>query len=334
MKNILFVGLGSIGQRHLRNLKKVSKRFCFFAIRKKRNSPLLNTKNKLVKKKFISNENDIKEINYKELKKYKIDTVFITNPSSKHLNTAIKFAKCGCNLFIEKPLSHNLQNLMQLKNIIIKKKIKCAVGFQTRYDDLFKKIKKIIDINKYGNIVSAHIENRHFLPYHHKYEDYKLGYAARKELGGGVILCFIHEIDYANSLFGEVNKISGDVSKKSSLKINVEDYANFKIIYNKESIKFPVYFNLDFIKKKASRFCKIKFEKATLYWDLLLNKLVVKGKKQFILKSKFRSRNELFLFQLKQIEKAFTGNKQPLSNFENGEKSLKVAMKIKKLQKS
>ena len=221
---------------------------------------------------------------------------------------------------------------MQLKYIIKKKKIKCAVGFQTRYDDLFKKIKKIIDVKKYGNIKSVHIENRHFLPYHHKYEDYKLGYAARKELGGGVILCFIHEIDYANYLFGEVNKISGEVSKKSSLKINVEDYANFKIIYNKESIKFPVYFRLDFIKKKASRFCKIKFEKATLHWDLLLNKLIIKDKKKLIFKSKFQSRNELFLFQLKQIEKAFRANKQPLSNFENGEKSLKVAMKIKKLQ--
>tara|TARA_S200000501_G_C20243390_1_gene491101 strand:- start:256 stop:477 length:222 start_codon:yes stop_codon:yes gene_type:complete len=47
--NILIIGLGSIGQRHLRNLKLVEPNSNFFAIRKKNNVPLLNNLNKVLK---------------------------------------------------------------------------------------------------------------------------------------------------------------------------------------------------------------------------------------------------------------------------------------------
>ena len=47
--NILIIGLGSIGQRHLRNLKLVEPNSNFFAIRKKNNVPLLNNQNKVLK---------------------------------------------------------------------------------------------------------------------------------------------------------------------------------------------------------------------------------------------------------------------------------------------
>ena len=44
--NILFFGLGSIGQRHVRNILKVKKKVKFYALRKSYSTPLLNSKNK------------------------------------------------------------------------------------------------------------------------------------------------------------------------------------------------------------------------------------------------------------------------------------------------
>ncbi len=50
MQNILIIGLGSIGQRHYRNLKKINKKLNFFSIREKKKSPQLNINNKVIKK--------------------------------------------------------------------------------------------------------------------------------------------------------------------------------------------------------------------------------------------------------------------------------------------
>ena len=47
--NILIIGLGSIGQRHLRNLKKIQPKAKFYALRKKYTTPLLNSSNKATK---------------------------------------------------------------------------------------------------------------------------------------------------------------------------------------------------------------------------------------------------------------------------------------------
>ena len=49
MKNVLFVGLGSIGQRHLRNLNSLKKNINYFAYRRLNNSPTLDNNNKIKK---------------------------------------------------------------------------------------------------------------------------------------------------------------------------------------------------------------------------------------------------------------------------------------------
>ena len=47
--NFLFFGLGSIGQRHLRNLIKLKKKSKIYALRKKNTTPLLDNKNRKIK---------------------------------------------------------------------------------------------------------------------------------------------------------------------------------------------------------------------------------------------------------------------------------------------
>ena len=329
MRNVLIVGLGSIGQRHFRNLKSIDKKIIFYASRKKRISPKLDNKNKVLRKKFDCRANDIQEIDLAKAKKYKIDTAFVSNPTSEHLKTALNLAKMGCNLFIEKPLSHKLTGVKKLLKIVNSKKIKCEIGFQTRYDDLLIAIKKIIISKKYGDIKKASISHRHYLPYHHKYEDYKKGYAARKDLGGGVLLCFAHEIDYASYLFGKVKRITTqEISSEKNLDIKVETSAIFTLFYGEK--KIPVFFNLDFLKKKNQRKCEIKFEKAILIWDLNENKIEIYDGRKKTIKSKIRTRNGLFLKSLKKVYTSFKANKNSLNTLANAAENLKIIINIKK----
>ena len=92
--NILIIGLGSIGQRHLRNLKLIEPKSKFYAIRKTNNVPLLNHCNRPI-------EGDIKKkysIRYFKTiskiceSKIKIDCAFVCTPSSKHISQVIELS--------------------------------------------------------------------------------------------------------------------------------------------------------------------------------------------------------------------------------------------------
>ena len=327
MKNVLFLGLGSIGQRHFRNLKSIDNKINFFCIRTKNDAPELNDSLKVIKKKFDPKYMGIREINWKQIKDFNIDTAFVTNPTSLHIKTALKLTKYNLNLFIEKPLSNNLDKINLLKNIIKKKNLKCEIGFQTRYDDLLLKIKNIIKSKKFGEIVKCNINHCHYLPNHHKYENYKNSYAGNKHLGGGVLLCFSHEIDYAAYLFGKPKKIIPiSISSSKLLDVDVETSAQFSIEYASNVVTT---FNLDFLKKESLRKCQIQFEKAFLSWDLNMNKLIIEDKKKIFF-NKVKKRNNLFLKSIKKIKNSFSKNKKSFNTFENALLNLKTIIQIKK----
>ena len=83
--NFLIIGLGSIGQRHFRNLKKLNKKIKFFAYREKNNSPLLSDDNQVLNKKFSLEKNDITSIPHiSKISEFKIDAMLICIPSSLH----------------------------------------------------------------------------------------------------------------------------------------------------------------------------------------------------------------------------------------------------------
>lgn len=333
MKKILFIGLGSIGQRHLRNLKSLKKKFKYFAVRSKKTSPLLDKDNNAIANIFYSKENGVKEISLAKAKKIIFYIVFICNPSSMHLKYASFFLNSKTALFIEKPISHNFINIEKFKNTIVKKNIICAVGYQLRYEKILFKLKRIILSGKFGKIRNVKIRNRHYLPYHHKYEDYKRGYAAMKKLGGGVTLCFIHEIDYILFLFGSPNYLQCKLKNKSELKIDVEDYASINFYYS-ENYDFKINLILDFIKRKEERFCQINFESGRVLWDLKKNTLETVDKKHHkTLYSSSKNRDTLFKYQLKSFLNSIEKKSQPNSNFNNGIESLKLALLAKKSSK-
>tara|TARA_B100000989_G_scaffold298957_1_gene291375 strand:- start:1535 stop:2575 length:1041 start_codon:yes stop_codon:yes gene_type:complete len=336
LKNILFIGLGSIGQRHFRNLKKLNKDFSFFALRKKRTSPMLDNNNKVINKKFISSKNGIIELSHKILKKKKFHTVFICNPSSMHIKSSLDYVNKCKNLFIEKPLSNNMRNVKKLLKKVKLYKTQCAVGFQLRYHPFANKIRNIIKSKKLGEIKKADLRNSYYLPYHHKYEDYKISYAANKKLGGGVILCFIHEIDYANFFFGKPLSVVCVGGKKSKLKIDVEDCVSMRVKYKNRKNYFLAKIDLDFLEKNEKRFCKLVFEKGTIFWNLKYDWMSIKDKNNHLkkIKSPVANRNDLFLKQIREVMENFNKHRLPKSNLINGVSSLQVALAAKKSLKN
>ena len=113
-------------------------------------------------------------------------------------------------------------------------------------------MKVLIDAKFFGNILSVQAEIGEYLPNWHRYEDYRQMYAAREDLGGGVILSQIHEMDLIYWFFGlpENDLLPG--GKLSKLEIDVEDTASSLMQYEGSFGRFPITFHQDFLQRPPS----------------------------------------------------------------------------------
>jgi predicted dehydrogenase/threonine dehydrogenase-like Zn-dependent dehydrogenase len=132
--NTGFIGAGSFAQNYLIPAVK-SYRASLDGVATSRGITSKNVANKFKFNFCSSDPNDI--INNKE-----IDTVFIATPHSSHADLVIKALKAGKNVFVEKPLTINLD---QLNSVIVAKSKytqSLLVGFNRRFAPISEKIKQ------------------------------------------------------------------------------------------------------------------------------------------------------------------------------------------------
>jgi predicted dehydrogenase len=84
----------------------------------------------------------------------KIDIVFISSPIHYHKEHALLAMENGAHVMIEKPAAGSLGDVDELVALRGKKGVKALVGYQLVYDDVIRKIKKIILSNELGRILS------------------------------------------------------------------------------------------------------------------------------------------------------------------------------------
>ncbi len=310
------MGFGSIGHRHVNNLLKYPDMEVIICTNKKSISTEIQKSCKIVK----SLEYGIKETP---------DIAFITNVTSEHVSTAIKLAECGINLFIEKPLSHSMEHIDSLSEIIKRKKIKVMIGSNFRFHECIKKIKELLDENIIDEIISVRVECGSYLPDWHPNEDYRSGYAAQKELGGGVVLTCIHEIDYLHWFLGQVDEVVSFSGKYSDLELNVDDLSTALLKFKKNII---AELHLDFFQRKEFRSCKIIGKKGTIYWDSDSNLVklfdVNENKWIEILKISNYDRNQMFMKELDYYLDCINHNKEPMNSIIESREILKIALGI------
>jgi predicted dehydrogenase len=270
---ILFCGLGGIGQRHLRNLSSLlGDDIEVHAYRvRKQNFKLLND---MTIEKNSNVENDYRITTHDSLEaalSTKLDLVMVCNPSSLHIPIAIKATQAGAHVFLEKPVSNNLDGITELQKVLSEKKLICYVGYNLRFHPAIKKMKSLVEDGFFGNILGCAVEVGEYLPGWHKYEDYRQMYASKSDLGGGVILSQIHEMDLIYWFFGLPKSILTVGGKYSNLEIDVEDTAHSLIQIDSKFGKFPVTLLQDFIQRPPTRTFKIVGDKGIVKVDLILN---------------------------------------------------------------
>ena len=312
------MGYGSIGKRHIKNLSTI-----------KNMKIVVNTKRN--RDEFLKNINCISYSSLELCIKEKPDFAIICNETVYHVGTAIKLAKAGIHIFIEKPISNSLKNMKTLQKISDKNKIITHVGSVLHFHPCIKKIKTIIQKKELGRILSVNVENGSYLPDWHPGEDYRKSYASKNELGGGVILTCIHEIDYLCWFFDKINETVSYTKKVSDLDLSVDDISSTLFLF-KNNIIGQVH--LDYFQIPNSRTCKIIGTKGTLICDLELNFVKifnVKSKKwKTKLKLKKYDKNLMYKSELIHFTKCVKNNLKDYNDIKQGEYVLKIALSVKK----
>ena len=266
LKRILFIGLGGAGQRHLRLFKENldGQKIDFIAYRKTKKTPLLNPDFSVNKSETFESVYNIKIFdNLNKALALKPDLAVISTPSSMHLEYAQLCAEQSINVFVEKPLSNSTHGLQKLKETVEKNKVTLHVGLQRRFHPHINRVNDIIKAGEIGKVLTVNFTVASYIPRWHPYEDYLQLYACRKELGGGVLLTEIHEIDLAVWYFGVPNSVVCVGGTYSNVGLDVEDTVRLTLDY----VKFVVQINLTFWQKHHERFFSISGENGYLSWN-------------------------------------------------------------------
>ena len=334
MMKFLICGLGSIGQRHIRMIRRVLNDDAEIAAFRSRNLPILISDK--LQATFGNKPEEHYGIkcfyNFEEALAWKPDAAFVTNPISLHMGTAIRAAKAGCHIFIEKPLAHNAEGVKELMEIVKEKQLVCMIGYQLRYHPAYIKIKTVLEEKNIGRLTSADLHFGEWLPGMHPYEDYRESHAARKDQGGGVILCLSHEIDIALWLFGKPRRVYAQGGHLSDLEMDVEDTADMCFSCTNADREFPVHVHLDFLQKPARRYIHIAGEKGSIVFDYYTNELVIRslpdGDIQKTIYDQFQ-RNDMFLQEVTDFINSIRNCNLPPISLEDGITALKLCLAAK-----
>lgn len=329
---ILIIGLGSAGQRHMRNLKNILGDDAeFIAYRVRRLSRQFDDNLNVVEGKSVSESYCIKEYyDLDEALDAKLDFAIIANPNNMHIECALKVAKRGIDIFLEKPVSNDYCGVDELIDIVKRNKIILYVGFQMRFHPCIKKLKYDVENGCIGRIVSVDCQMGELVTKMHKYEDYR-NMIESKEAGGGVVICQIHELDYLYWIFGLPKSIYSIGNKYSDLEIEVEDAVTSICRCEKDGICYPIVIHQDYLQSPPTRKCIIVGTEGRIEIDLLKNQYVCycDGVLQVDEFQRF-VRNDMFMEEMQTFLKYIETRQQETLSLKEGVQSLKLALAIKK----
>jgi len=245
---VLIIGLGSIARKHFRALKQLAPSVCVYALRSGNN--------------IINEDGIINIFNINELF-VKPDFCIISSPTALHAKHITLALTLNCPLLIEKPVLHSLEHAYVLENECRKKNIITYVACNLRFHKCLGFIKNYLRQNN-PVVNEVNIYCGSYLPDWRPGNDYKLNYSSNSEMGGGVHLDLIHEIDYTYWLFGSPKNVTSVKTSKSSLHINSVDYANYILEYD----FFNVSISLNYYRRDTKRSMELVLSTDTLMVDL------------------------------------------------------------------
>lgn len=207
--NFLIIGLGSMGKRRIRCLKRLGyENIVGYDLREDRRDEV----SKGYSVKVVERLNSITLGNS--------DAIIISTPPDRHnqyIRLAIENKKPA---FVE--ASVILEGLKQLNNLAKKQNVFIAPSCTMKFHSAIKDIKTIVKNGHYGKVTNFTYHSGQYLPDWHPWENVKDFYAAKKETGGcREIVPF--ELMWITDIVGFPKNIIGFYGKTMNIMADIDD---------------------------------------------------------------------------------------------------------------
>lgn len=318
----MIAGFGSIGRRHLRNLRALGE-----------HDILLYRSGRSTLPDAQAEIGDLPvETDLRAALDHRPDAVIVANPTALHLDVAVPAAAQGCHLLLEKPVAERLERVEELRAALRQGGGQVVVGFQFRFHPTLQKAAELLAEGAVGRPVFARASWGEYLPAWHPWEDYRQGYAARGDLGGGVLLTLCHPFDYLRMLLGEYEVVSALGGTLGDLGLPVEDLAEVGLRFANRAVGAV---HVDYLRRPPAHTLELTGSEGVLSWDSADGALrlfrVADGQWQTFMPPAGFERNDLFLAEMRHFIAAARGEESSRCTLEDGVRALEAVERARGL---
>jgi predicted dehydrogenase len=316
VETILVIGCGSIGLRHLRNLRAlgIERMLAYDPVVERR----CQAEREAGAQPFESLELALAA---------RPDAALICTPPHLHLSGALAALDAGAHLFLEKPIAHSLDGLDSFLDSASRQARVVLVGYNWRFHAAIRAVKELLDSGAIGRLLSIRAEVGQYLPDWRPSEDYRLGYNARADLGGGIIMDASHEIDYVCWLGGDAVSVYAEADKLSPLEIQAEDTAAL-LLRLKGNVIAEIH--LDCTQRGYARNGKLIGTEGTLTWDYREGLRHVKADGTVVSTALPTEPNDMYVEEIRHFLACIRGQARPLVTGEQARRVLEIALAARK----
>ena len=249
---VLVVGLGSMGKRRIRNLKRAGiADILGFDLNPERRSEVEKT------------YGAITTATFEEAMSTSPTALIISTPPNLHMGYAKAAVETGKHFFSEAGTSTG--GIDEVSAIAAARNLVAAPSCTMRFQPSIKRMKQLIDAGRVGRVLTYTHHCGQWLPDWHPDEDYRKFYVSRRETGAcREIVPF--ELTWLNWLLNEpVSRVAAIKSKISNLDCDIDDIYHLLVEYKGGAIG---HVQVDVLARAPVRHLRIIGEIGTLEWSL------------------------------------------------------------------
>jgi len=257
MKHFLVVGLGSIGRRHAHNLREQAPDARFTFVRHGGDGDGFGAE---FGGRVVGSLHEAVDA--------PIDLAVVATPSADHIAVLPDLIARACPLLVEKPVVTTVDECDAIDRALAEAPPAVrAAGFNLRYLGSLRALRETVTSGRLGAPVRADLVAGQWLPSWRPHTDYRAGYSAHQDRGGGVELDLCHEIDAARWLFGELEVAFSAAGRLSGLDLQSND-TSVSVLRGSDGRPPLVTVSLDYVSRPRVRRYEVVLQDGRIVWNL------------------------------------------------------------------